>query len=54
MNIISTVALGMSALSLILHFIAARTKTKIDDKVADALDVGVQVLHTVEGFKTKE
>lgn len=33
------VILGLSVLSLVLHFVAPRTKTKADDIAAEATDV---------------
>lgn len=32
------VTFGLALLSLVLHFIAPRTKTTLDDKAADAVD----------------
>ena len=31
-------------LSLLLHYVAAKTKTKVDDEFADAVDDGLDVL----------
>lgn len=32
------VTFGMTVLSLILHFIAPKTKSKVDDKIAEGVD----------------
>lgn len=46
------VAIFLSAASMVLHFLAPRTKTKVDDKLADAVDVAQKATSAIKPLVT--